>query len=89
MNNYVTGGTQNFGKFSDPEVDALAAELAVEFDTEKRAELASEIDKIVLAENHVVNMYHLNMYMAMKDTVEGLVQSPVDYYHITYETCVK
>ena len=89
MNNYVTGGTQNFGKFSDPDVDALAAELAVEFDTEKRAELASEIDKIVLAENHVVNMYHLNMYMAMKDTVEGLVQSPVDYYHITYETCVK
>ena len=31
----------------------------------------------------------LLMYMAMKDTVEGLTQSPVDYYHITYQTCVK
>jgi len=29
------------------------------------------------------------MYMAMKDTVEGLEQSPVDYYHINYKTCVK
>ena len=37
----------------------------------------------------VINMFHLNMYMAMKDTVEGLTQSPVDYYHITYQTCVK
>ncbi len=89
MNNYKTGGTQNFGKFSDPQVDRLADELAAEFDSAKRAELAREIDTLVLAENHVCNMYHLNMFMAMKDTVEGLVQSPVDYYHITYLTCVK
>ena len=87
--NYKTGGVQNYGKYSDPEVDALIDELAVEFDTARRAELAKQIDTLVLAENNVCNMYHLNMYMAMKDTVEGLVQSPVDYYHITYQTRAK
>ncbi len=88
-NNYYTGGVQNFGKYSDPAVDELIDKLAVEFDTAKRAELAGQIDRLVLGENHVCNMFHLNMYMAMKDSVEGLVQSPVDYYHITYQTCVK
>ena len=84
--NYKTGGVQNYGKYSNAEVDKLIDQLAVEFDTAKRAELAEQIDKLVLANNDVCNMFHLNMYMAMKDSVEGLVQSPVDYYHITYLT---
>ena len=88
-NNYYTGGVQNYGKYSDSAVDALIDQLAGEFDTAKRAELTSQIDQLVLAENNVCNMYHLNMYMAMKENVEGLVQSPVDYYHITNLTCVK
>ena len=87
-NNYGTGGVQNFGKYSNEEVDRLLAELAVEFDTDKRSELASRIDQIVLSDNSLCNMFHLNMYMAMKDSVEGLNQSPVDYYHITSETRV-
>lgn len=88
MNNYATGGTQNLGKYSDPQVDALLTQLSSEFDIDKRAELAAQIDQLVLAENNVCNMFHLNMYMAMKEGVEGLNQSPVDYYHITWQTCV-
>ena len=88
MNNYGTGGTQNFGKISKPEVDELLTSLAVEFDTEKRGELAAQIDQAVLSDNSICNIFHLNMYMAMKDSVEGLNQSPVDYYHITSETRV-
>lgn len=89
MNSYSTGGTNNFGRYSNAEVDNLLAELAVEFDTGRRAELTKQIDEIVLSENSYCNIFHLNMYMAMKDTVEGLEQSPVDYYHINYKTCVK
>lgn len=89
MNSYGTGGTNNFGRYSSAEADGLLAELAVEFDAARRAELAGQIDGLVLAENAYCNMFHLNMYMAMKDTVEGLEQSPVDYYQINYRTCVK
>ena len=89
MNNYKTGGTQNFGGYSNAEVDALLEQLSAEYDPDKRAELASRIDQIVLSDNSICNMFHLNMFMAMKDSVEGLTQSPVDYYHITYQTCVK
>ncbi len=89
MNSYSTGGTNNFGRYSNSEVDKLLAELAVEFDTGRRAEITKQIDEIVLSENAYCNIFHLKMYMAMKDTVEGLEQSPVDYYHINYKTCVK
>ena len=89
MNNYKTGGTQNFGGYSNAQVDALLEQLSAEYDPAKRAELASRIDQIVLSDNSICNMFHLNMFMAMKDSVEGLTQSPVDYYHITYQTCVK
>ena len=89
MNSYSTGGTNNFGRYSNTEVDNLLAELAVELDTGRRAELTKQIDEIVLSENSYCNIFHLNMYMAMKDTVEGLEQSPVDYYHINYKTYVK
>ncbi len=89
LNNYGTGGVENFGRYSNTEVDELLTELAVTFDTGERAALAKQIDAIVLNDNAYCNLFHLNMYMAMKDTVEGLVQSPVDYYHITGETCVK
>ena len=89
MSNYRTGGTNNFGRYSNAQVDKLLGLLAVEFDTAKRAKLTQQIDSIVLAENAYCNIFHLNMFMAMKDTVEGLNQSPVDYYHINYKTCVK
>ncbi len=89
MNSYGTGGTNNFGRYSNATVDDLLAALAVEFDTDKRAERTKQIDEIVLSENAYCNIFHLNMYIAMKDTVEGLEQSPVDYYHINYKTCVK
>ena len=89
LNNYGTDGVENFGGYSNAEVDTLLAELAGTFDAGERAELAKQIDAIVLNDNAYCNLFHLNMYMAMKDTVEGLTQSPVDYYHITGETCVK
>lgn len=89
MNSYGTGGTNNFGRYSNAEADHLLSALAVEFDTSRRAEITRQIDRIVLSENAYCNIFHLNMYMAMKDTVEGLEQSPVDYYHINYKTCVQ
>lgn len=89
MNSYSTDGTNNFGRYSNAEVDQLLEKLSAEFDTDKRAEITKQIDQIVLSENSYCNIFHLNMYMAMKDTVEGLEQSPVDYYHINYKTCVK
>lgn len=89
VNNYGTGGTNNFGKYSNAEVDELLAQMASEFDVDKRSELAVKIQQIVTSDSSVCNMFHLNMFMAMKANVKGINQSPVDYYHINVDTCIE
>ena len=89
LSSYGTDGINNFGGYSNADVDLLLSNLSTELDIEKRYELTRQIDEIVLSENAYCNLFHLNMYIAMKDSVEGLTQSPVDYYHINWQTCVK
>ena len=87
LNNTMgTGRGGNYGRYSNPEVDALLNQLATEFDVAKRAEYAVQIQKIALADSSYCFMFHLNMFMVMKKGVTGLKQSPVDYYQITAET---
>ena len=81
-----TGRGGNYGRYSNPEVDALLNQLATEFDVAKRDEYAVQIQKIALADSSYCFMFHLNMFMVMKKGVTGLKQSPVDYYQITAET---
>lgn len=83
-----TGNGSNFGRYSNPEVDALLNELASEFDADRRAELAIEIQQIVTRDSAYNYMFHLNMFMVTKAGVVGIKQSPVDYYQITVETAV-
>lgn len=84
-----TGKGGNYGRYSNPEVDALLAQLAVEFDTQKRSELATRIQQIITQDSSYCFMFHLNMFMATKAGVKGMHQSPVDYYQITVETAVE
>jgi len=89
LNNIAgTGKGGNYGKYSNPEVDDLLDRMKVEFDPQKRSELAIRIQQIITRDSSYCFMFHLNMFMATKAGVKGLRQSPVDYYHITVETAV-
>lgn len=79
-------GNMNYGKYDNAEVQALLDQLAVEFDTEKRGELATEIQQLITADSSYNFMFHLNMFMVMKAGVKGITQSPVDYYQINVNT---
>jgi ABC-type transport system substrate-binding protein len=48
LERYVTGSTQNWGRFSDPRIDDLFARQARTLDPAERRRLVSEIEKIVL-----------------------------------------
>jgi ABC-type transport system substrate-binding protein len=42
---YITGGSENWGRFSDPVVDKLFEQQKVELDEQKRIDLAKELQK--------------------------------------------
>jgi peptide/nickel transport system substrate-binding protein len=48
LDKFTTGGSENWGRFSEPAVDALYARQAQEMDKQKRIELVKNIEKAVL-----------------------------------------
>ena len=69
---FHTGGTANFTGFSNTEVDALLDEMKVTADTEKRAELAKQIqEKVFDADQHLF-LLHINRYNVVRSNVEGM-----------------
>ena len=69
---FHTGGTANFTGFSNTEVDALLGEMKVTADTEKRAELAKQIqEKVFDADQHLF-LLHINRYKGVRSKVEGM-----------------
>lgn len=81
-----SGKHSNFGHYSNPEVDALLADMATEFDARKRSEYAVRIQQIVTKDSSYSYMLHLNRFLVTKKGVRGVTRSAVDYYLITAET---
>ena len=54
LERYTTGDTNNWGKFSDPQIDDLFARQARTLDPAERKKLINELEKIVLE-----NAYHI------------------------------
>ncbi|HEX9871836.1 MAG TPA: ABC transporter substrate-binding protein [Candidatus Tectomicrobia bacterium] len=48
LDKFTTGGQENYGRFSDPVLDALYQQQAREMDEQKRIQLVKEMDKRIL-----------------------------------------
>ena len=64
-------------------MERLAAQLADEFDTSKRAELAIKMQEVLLADDGAIFCSHLKMSMISKASVTGLTAHPCDFYEVT------
>ena len=54
---YGTGSGSNFAQLSLPEIDDLAAQIAIETDQEKRIALANQADRIIWENVHTLPLY--------------------------------
>ena len=73
----------NRGFYHSDKVERLTEELRNEFDTEKRSELAIQIQQEVLDDCAYIYASHLRMSFVMKKGVENFNAHPSDYYEIT------
>ncbi len=58
-------------------------QLRIEFDTDKRSDLAIQIQQQVLDDNAYTFASHLKMSFVTKKGVTGFTAHPSDYYEIT------
>jgi peptide/nickel transport system substrate-binding protein len=73
---YVTGGSTNFMKYSNPEMDRLLGASRKETDTAKRKGLYDQIMILALRDMPYIFFYHEhNIFGAMK-SVKGFIPVP-------------
>lgn len=70
--NYVTGGQNNYGGYSNPEVDDLWAEVATNTDPDRETELATEIESLLNQDAFGVNIFQFPGVVAHRDVLKGV-----------------
>lgn len=79
----LDSSSANNGHYHSDKLEALEKEMADTFDTERRGELAVEMQQTLLDDNAFVFCSHLKMSMISRADVTGLVAHPCDFYEIT------
>ena len=79
----LPGQSYNFGAYENAEVNALMEQLATEFGTAKRGELAVQLQQKILDDNAYLFCSFLQMNMISKANVTGYTAHACDYYQVT------
>ena len=79
----TSDATKNSGKYSSAKLDELEAQLSKEFDDDKRAELAVQMQQTILDDNAFVFCSFLKMSMISHSNVTGYESHACDYYQVT------
>lgn len=79
----LDSSSKNKGHFHSDKLEELEKEMAVEFDTDKRAEIAIEMQQAILDDNGYVFCSFLQMSQISKSNVIGYEAHACDYYQVT------
>lgn len=76
-------GSKNYGNYQNDEVTELVSQLHQTFDAEERAQLAIQLQQMILDDDAFFFVSHLYMGIVTKADVSGMAAHPCDYYEIT------
>ena len=79
----TSDATKNQGAYKNEKLDQLEVQLSQEFDTDKRAELAVQMQQTVLDDNAFVYCSFLKMSQISRENVTGYTAHACDYYQVT------
>ncbi len=77
---FRTGGSSNYGGYSNLEVDKLINELDEEFDSNRRTELAKEVQQRIIDDAGFIVIGHSKYFYVMSSSLKGLHTNPSEYY---------
>lgn len=77
---FRTGGSSNYGGYSNENVDDLINDLDEEFDSSKRIKLAKEIQQLIVDDTGFIVIGHSKYFYVMSSKLKGLHTNPSEYY---------
>lgn len=86
---FKTGGSENYGKYSNPEVDALIEKLKGEKDVKARNDIATKVQQKLLDDNAGLFIVTPTLNLVSKKTVTGLKMYPTEFYLLDNKVGVK
>ena len=72
----VTGGSNNYAKYSNPQVDKLLADARAEGDEAKRHALYDQVMSILQDDQYYVYLYHQNNVFGISKSLQGFNYVP-------------
>jgi len=85
----TSNATKNQGKYKSARLDALEKQLSREFDPANRAQLALDMQQVVLDDHAFVFCSFLKMSMISKANVKNYTSHACDYYQVTADLDVE
>ena len=86
---FTTDASDNFGKYSNPEVDELAEKMGATFDVNEQYDYARQIDQIILNDRPFDFVGSTNLIFVYKNYGSGVTVNPSEYYLVTYDMDVE
>lgn len=84
LGGWYSTNSVNYGYYSNPEYDMLFEELQVTFDEERRLEIITELQQILIDDAAtVVHGYYNSSLISNPEVVEGATIATIDYYWLT------
>ncbi len=75
----------NYGAYHNDKLEEMAAKLKETFDPQKRAELAIQMQQLLLDDDAFIFCTQLKMSLISKASISGFIAHPSDYYEISAE----
>ncbi|MFT3877172.1 MAG: ABC transporter family substrate-binding protein [Propioniciclava sp.] len=75
--NYITGGQNNYGKYSNAEVDRLFAELGVTIDPAEQKRLLEEAEKHLVNDGFGITIYQFPEITGISSKIKGVASIPL------------
>lgn len=86
LGNWYSINSGNYGYYSNPEYDALYEKLMLELDHEKRVDIITELQQILIDDAAtIVYGYYNSSMISRADKVVGANIATIDYYWLTTE----
>jgi oligopeptide transport system substrate-binding protein len=75
---FYSGSTQNTGRYSNPELDAILEAARVEQDVTKRIQMYQQAEQMIVDDAPVLFTTHSLSYLLVKPYVKGYIFTPID-----------
>ena len=83
---FETGNPYNYGKYSNPEFDALMDKAAVTVDAEERRELLKKAERIALEGYSTIPLFLFERTYLVAEKIKGFIPNVKDRYRSKYLT---